>query len=180
MIVCPVCEHPQVQGDTCDVCGKRLVSAPPTSQEYPTLPELEQTAAAAVGNVAVALMPDLEVHHAPEVNVVDERMVELDPTTVQGVDAAASVPVQPTADVERTHFADDGQRTLLGMTVTCRYCGLNQPRTNRLCDKCANALPVLVAAAAAAPLRAQRCPSCGSSAEVGKACAACGYFIKSD
>ena len=64
MIICPVCEHPQAQGDECDQCGKRL-SAP-----------------RGPGVAAVAPLPDLELtpHAGGKAPVPVERVPEIAPT----------------------------------------------------------------------------------------------------
>ena len=178
MIVCPLCEHPQDRGDTCEVCGKRLSFAPPTSAEYPPLPELEATTlAGAEADVAVALMPDLEItHHAP-VAVPVESLPEFETTRLAG--ATGAVAVEPVPGVEPTLFAGDGQPTVLGETTTCRYCGQAQKRANRLCERCANALPTLaLEAPPAKQVGNVRCPSCGFESSPSQMCPACGYFLR--
>lgn len=176
MIVCPMCENRQEQGDTCDVCGKRLSFEPPTSAQYPPLPDLEVTSFAEA-NVAIAAMPELDVHRHADANVVLEKIPDLLPTEI--ADAKAPVAAEVVPELERTRVEGDGQRTALSDTTTCRYCGQVQKRTNRLCDKCANALPTVVRAKPKDPEAALvRCPGCGFDAPVNKACPACGFFIR--
>ncbi len=183
MIVCPVCEHPQSAGVICDVCGKQLVAAAQVAAQIQPLPELEQTAVVARNAVGppVTPMPELEVHRAGDVDVADERLTALESTALPGVDAAATAPVEPAPDIERTQLADDKTRTVLGETVTCRYCGTVQKRGNVFCERCANALPRLgVAKAAEAPaeLVHVRCPACGEHAVMGQKCPSCGYYLR--
>src|SRR5690242_7723239 len=118
MIVCPVCEHPQNTGDTCDVCGMQLVAAAKVAEQIQVLPELEQTAVVASNAVAppVAMMPELEVHRVGEVKVADERFAELESTAIAGASAAAAAPIEAVPDIERTQLAEDKTRTVVGDT----------------------------------------------------------------
>lgn len=182
MIVCPVCEHPQDKGDACDVCGKQLVAAAAKAEPVAAMPELEQTAVVSRNAVGppVAPMPELEVHRVGNVKVADEKVADLEGTAIAGAAAAAALPVEAAPDIERTQLANDQARTVLGDTLQCRYCGHVQKRTNRLCERCANAMPVLAVAKAerTAPVVRVRCPACGESAVPGQKCDACGYFLR--
>lgn len=179
MIVCPVCEHPQDKGDTCDVCGKRLVVAAPTSEQYPTLPELEATAIVARNAVGppVTMMPELDLHRVGHVEVQPEKVAELEATAIPGASAPVTS-LEAVPDLERTRVIDGDARTVLGPTVGCRYCGHVQARTNILCERCANAMPRIVTEtkgkAEGPPKRA--CGNCGVDAELGKKCPSCGVY----
>src|SRR5688500_690889 len=122
MIVCPVCEHPQAQGNECDNCGKQL--APPRAQAAPVapLPELQATRVVAAGlNVTVEPMTELEatrVKGGPDLPV--QRVADLEMTAAPPV---AAVPSAPMPDFDAGRAADDGQRTQAPTgAVTCRYC----------------------------------------------------------
>ncbi len=182
MIVCPVCENQQQTGDTCDVCGKRLSFAPPTSEQYPTIPDLEQTQLADPQQaVATQVLPELEIHRHGDVAVAPEIIPDLQRTLADGAaDAAAAVPTETVPDIERTRVADDSQRTPLSATVTCRYCGHPQRRGGRFCERCSNALPVEAKPAVVGTVAGARCPSCGWIGEPSKACPACGFYIRSN
>ena len=80
MIICPVCEHPQAQGDECDQCGKRLVRPRPAPAAVAPMPELELTPhAGGKAPVAVERVADLEpTRTAPAGNVVHAPMLELE------------------------------------------------------------------------------------------------------
>jgi ribosomal protein L32 len=180
MIVCPLCEHSQETGDTCDVCGKRLTFEPPTSAQYPPIPDLEVTTlAGAAAGIPFAPMPDLEVHHADAVQVTLEVVPDIEATQLAGVDAQV-VAQETVPDVERTRFEDAAPRTVLGEMITCRYCGQSQKRENRLCERCANALPVVRPDEPVKAVANVRCPSCGFESQPKQACPACGYFLREE
>ncbi|MBI5543072.1 MAG: hypothetical protein HY901_04240, partial [Deltaproteobacteria bacterium] len=92
MIVCPLCENPQAQGDTCDVCGRRLLFAPPTTEQYPLLQELELTAiesAGAASAVQAQPMAELERHRADAVQVLAQAIPDFERTPLAGAGEAA-------------------------------------------------------------------------------------------
>ena len=175
MIVCPVCEHQQVRGDACDQCGMRLVAAAEAAAvQIAALPELERTVQPSVA-VAVAPMEGLEVHHVASVDVQTEVVPDFEATKMVVPDAPALASVLP--EIEQTRIVDDAPKTQLTDTTTCRYCGQAQPRSNRLCDKCANALPIVVREVVAAKVVQVRCPGCGMDGVPSRQCDYCGFFI---
>ena len=86
MIVCPVCEHAQVQGTECEVCGKRLGRGPSAADlALPRVPDLEPTSHAPVDAPEQGL-PELEAtRHAAAAAVAAEA--------VPGMEATRAVPV---------------------------------------------------------------------------------------
>jgi len=176
MIVCPVCEHPQDQGTTCDVCGRELVVSAPVAVPLATLPELEQTRAdPSAVRVPVELMVELDAHRSGDVAIVADPVAELERTALPD---SGAVPAAELPEMERTHFADDGQRTALPTLRTCRYCR-NVQASGLVCDKCGLRLPGYVQTAEAeAPPAFTNCPACGVKGLAGKRCMACGAYIR--
>ena len=97
MIVCPVCENQQAQGDTCDVCGKRLVAAGVVAVPVTPMAELEGTRQPTAGAVAVALLPELE--QTAQVKGADlpaQSLPELERTVLPG---GPDAPVERVVDL---------------------------------------------------------------------------------
>lgn len=177
MIVCPLCESSQAQGDTCDRCGKTLLHVPPTSSQYPPLPDLEVTSLARDLDASSAEpMPELELHRFSKIDLAasDEAMPD-----VQRVAPAeeATAPTVELAGLEVTRFAPASPPVMLGEAATCRYCGHVQ-RRSRLCEKCANAMPSVMPEEPETTVTKRHCPACGFEGELGKICAACGLFLR--
>jgi ribosomal protein L32 len=188
MIICPVCEHQQAQGDECDNCGKKLqvpkVVAPTA---VPTLPELEQTHHSE-GRVAVEapLMTELE-------NTRQQSGPDLPPQMVPDVETTRTAPigavsVEAVADLDTGREADDGVRTAIPTgAVVCRYCRNVQPE-GMVCDKCGMRLPrVRPAAGSAAAIKAAAeallwlpCPKCRTPTRPNKICTVCGTRVVSE
>jgi methionyl-tRNA synthetase len=59
-MVCPLCEHAQVQGDSCDECGMRLAPEAPAAIQVEELPELEATRVAPSGEVPIVPLVRLD------------------------------------------------------------------------------------------------------------------------
>src|SRR4051794_602733 len=111
MIVCPLCEHSQAEGDTCDGCGRVLISRAAAPVPTAPLPELEQTALrGGAAPVVVSAMPELEMTRAAAVQVPDESFAEVERTRADSTPDVASSPI---ADLERGRTEDDGVRTAL-------------------------------------------------------------------
>ena len=181
MIICPVCEHPQAQGDECDQCGKRLVRPRQEAAAVAPLPELELTPhAGSKGPVAVERVPDLAAtREAPVPAVPAERVADLEPTRSA---PAGNVVHAPLLELETGREQDDGVRTVLpGGAATCRYCR-NVQAEGLVCEKCGMRLPRLRPAFASAPQPAEgawgRCPRCHTRGRVGRACTDCGTVVR--
>lgn len=194
MIACPVCEHQQVNGFECEVCGKDLsgalgsLGAPPV----PIAPVegLEVTVPERVGDVPIERAPDVELTAAaPVANVPAEVVPDLEMT---GRPPVGDVAAAPMAEKEQDRAPDDGVRTQLPTgAVMCRYCR-NVQASGAVCDKCGMRLPRPSAAAiAAAQAKANpaaatkkkaiedlvRCKSCGAPGHAGQRCGECGRQI---
>ncbi len=181
MIVCPLCEHQQVQGNVCDGCGKELAPPAPIPDSSAVMPELESTSIASAGAVAPAEpMVELANHRVDAVVVPAEKMPDLELTGFASAPAAAAEAI-PELELERTLFADDGVRTPAPKVLVCRYCGAQQPvEKGVLCDGCGNRLPVYANAARKAEVELTlNCPSCGVIGQPGRRCRSCGAFVKS-
>ena len=176
MIVCPVCEHQQVQGAECDVCGKRLV------------------AGVSAADLAVPRVEGLEPTLQAPVDVPEERVTELEPTRrdpgavaafapdpTPDLEATATAPVDvevdPTPDVERiSSETSDDAPTAVAAFATCRYCRTPAAPGDRICARCGMRLPVLTESAGVAETAvAPRICSCGVPVRPGAAlCPVCG------
>ncbi len=176
MIVCPVCEHQQVQGADCEVCGKRLLTGAAAVAAMPPDPVdgLEPTrhAASDAGDVSpVELEPTL---HAAAGPVAGDRTPDLEATCTVPVD----VSVDETPDLERTASEIPGDApTVLPAMPICRYCRTPAMPGERLCSRCGMrlAIPSQTRAQEAAAAAAVRHCSCGSVARVdAPLCPTCG------
>ena len=183
MIICPVCEHQQAQGDECENCGKKLAVAPAAAAAAPVarLPDLELTRVAGPAQVAVAPLPELEATRmAGPAQVAVAPVPELETTRQAQV---AAVQVAPVQDLELTRAPADGQRTAAPTgAVVCRYCR-NVQASGLLCDKCGMRLPRVRATEASAKPAARkgggdpqwvRCSKCNTPTQTGRACTTCG------
>ena len=184
MIVCPVCENQQAQGDVCEVCGKqlakpRVVDLPPTP-----LAELEGTRLQGVGAVPVAAIAELEgtkLQAGPDLPA--QAMPEMERTRTE---PAPDMPVEAISDLDRGREVDDGVRTELPVgQVTCRYCRHVQ-RPAGFCDACGMKLPPVAPLDAPAAAVARRdsdeavfviCQKCGTRSAAGRRCSACGIPV---
>jgi len=142
MIICPLCEHQQLQGDECDSCGKKLQAPRPVAVAVAPLPELEQTQIAG-GRAAVAteVVPELELTRQRSGPDLPPQVVpDLAPTHLDK-SALAAVPVAQMPDIDTGRAEDDGVRTMAPIgPVVCRYCR-NVQAEGLLCDKCGMRLP---------------------------------------
>jgi methionyl-tRNA synthetase len=182
MIVCPICENAQAQGDTCEVCGRVLAVRP--VQETPVLEMdgLEQTRLERAAEAAAAPMPELELTaqrsgpDLPGMAFPDLERTQRPP--------ADEVPILPMDEIELGRAEDDGQRTAVPTgQVTCRYCRHVQA-DGAICEACGMRLPRVAAPAekAARPGLDDDvwgvCPKCGSRAKVGRRCGECGVVMQ--
>src|SRR3954452_2657394 len=99
MIICPVCEHSQAQGSTCDNCGKQLVLEVQDAPPVVAMADLEVTPHA-TGRAAVPVetIADLEatkVRSGPDLPA--QAMPELDGHKIAAVGAVA---VEKVADLD--------------------------------------------------------------------------------
>jgi hypothetical protein len=185
MIICPVCDHVQSEGEECEGCGKRFpgltnIPAPAVAP----LPELELTHHAG-GRVPVdaPALPELDLtrlRSGPDLPAQAVPDLEL---TRSG--ATGEVPVAPMTDLDTGRAQDDGVRTAAPVgAVTCRYCRHVQAE-GLLCDGCGMRLPrVRVAAPATAKRRGADegervpCPSCHVPTRPGRPCVSCGTKVE--
>lgn len=183
MIICPVCEHPQAQGEECDNCGKKLlVPRVAAAVVVATLPELEQT------------------HHVGgRAPVQAEAMAELDqtrqkagpdlpPQVVQDMETTRTAPidkvtVEVVPELDTGRVADDGVRTAVPTgAVTCRYCR-NVQAEGMLCERCGMRLPKIQPAPSATPVVVAveapwlPCPKCRTPTRPNKICTVCGTRV---
>jgi ribosomal protein L32 len=187
MIICPVCEHQQAQGDECDNCGKKLQAPRPVAVAVAALPELEQTQLpGGRAPVAADVVPELEVTRLKAGPDLPAQVVpDLDPTRMDR-GALASVPVEQMPDMDTGRAEDDGVRTMAPIgPVVCRYCR-NVQSEGLVCDKCGMRLPRARPAEAQQPGRAAAnaspwvdCPRCRTPNRPGTICATCGTRLPS-
>ncbi|RKH13083.1 hypothetical protein D7X74_22475 [Corallococcus sp. CA047B] len=184
MIICPVCDHVQSEGEECDGCGKRFPGL--VSTEAPVvvqLAELELThhagGRAEVESAPIADLDLTRLRSGPDLPAMSVPDLEL---TSSG--ATGAVSVDPMADLDTGRAPDDGVRTVAPVgAVTCRYCRHVQAE-GLLCDGCGMRLPrVRVAAPVAAKGRAREgervpCSSCHTPSYPGRACVACGTKVE--
>jgi hypothetical protein len=183
MIVCPICENTQAQGDTCDVCGKVLVVHP--VQEAPILEVdgLEQTRLEAAADAPVAPLAEIELTaQRPGPDLPGMAFPDLERT--QRPPAGDDMPVLPLDEMDLGRAEDDGQRTAAPTgQVSCRYCRHVQAE-GVICEACGMRLPRFAAAAVkgAGPALDDDvwgvCPKCGSRAKVGRRCGECGVVMQ--
>ena len=173
MIVCPVCEHAQLQGADCEVCGKRLVAGlsaadlaiPPVDGLEPTL----QQPADAIEE----RMPDLEpTLRSANGAFVEERTPDLEATRAAPVDVDAP----PVPDLERTDLQIPGDApTAVPEVVVCRYCRTPAAPGDRMCARCGVRLPLVSAAPPENVSDQLRVCSCGTTLRPDAAlCPSCG------
>jgi tRNA synthetase class I (M) len=187
MIICPVCEHQQAQGDECDNCGKKLqVPKLAASEAIATLPELEQTHH--VGGRAAVDAPVLpELDHTRQQAGPDlpaQALPEMETTRMGPID---KISVEAVPELDTGRAADDGVRTAAPTgAVVCRYCR-NVQAEGMVCDRCGMRLPrVKTAPAAAAGKGASAsaedvtwlpCQKCRTPTRPNKICTVCGTRV---
>jgi hypothetical protein len=136
MARCPLCEHEQAIGDTCDVCGReRRTHGAAAAGPMPALEGLEATGHALVAPRSLAAAD------APLAGLEPTRAAALpplrgppEPWVEATLAAEAAVVVEP-LDVERT--AGDGERSPDPALRTCRHCGELVPEGEVFCLRCA-------------------------------------------
>lgn len=182
MIVCPVCEHQQVQGFECDNCGRALKVTKAPDLPAVRLPDLEVTRLeGADAPVPQAVMPDLERTQLragpdlPTAPVVDLERTQATPVHVS---------VQRMGELEG-HLAERGPATPVAPVTagtTCRYCR-NVQLEGAVCDRCGMRLPRYAPrpAAGAGPAAAGQDlevrHSCGVRTLAGAPCSSCGVYV---
>ncbi len=189
MIICPLCEHQQLQGDECDSCGKKLQAPRPVAVAVAPLLELEQTQIAG-GRAAVAteVVPELELtRQRAGPDLPPQSVPDLAPTHIDKA-ALASVPVEQMPDMDTGRAEDDGVRTMAPIgPVVCRYCR-NVQSEGMVCDKCGMRLPRARMDAPAQAHGAKKgedtgwinCPRCSTPNRPGRSCATCGAKLESE
>jgi hypothetical protein len=182
MIICPVCEHPQAQGDECEQCGKRLARPRVAAPAVAPMPELELTPhAGGKAPVAVERVPELAAtREAPVPAVPGERVPDLEPTRSA---PAGNVVNAPLLELDTGREPADGVRTPAPTgPAVCRYCR-NVQAEGLVCEKCGMRLPRPRPAAAAPREDAEatfaRCPRCHVKGRVGRPCTDCGTVVRS-
>lgn len=190
MIICPVCEHPQAQGDECDNCGKKLlVPKAAAAVAVPTLPELEQTHHLG-GRVAVEapILPELD-------QTRQQAGPDLPPQAVQDMETTRTAPigavrVEAVPEMDTGRVADDGVRTAAPTgAVVCRYCR-NVQAEGMVCERCGMRLPrarptagataAKGAGASAEDLTWLPCQKCRTPTRPNKICTVCGTRVVAD
>lgn len=175
MIVCPVCEHSQISGAECEVCGKRLAVPAAAVPVVAPVEGLEPTLHPSV-DTPVERVADVEpTRHAPSRLAPElgaDRVADLDSGRAAPVDVVA----ETTPDLERTASALPDGPTAVPSFVTCRYCRTPAMPGERLCSRCGMRLPdfgvgagagerspgeVKLCTCGAQPMADGRCPSCG-------------------
>lgn len=183
-MICPVCEHNQVFGVECEVCGKELggigdLGPPPVREER--VEGLEVTLYAPQGEVAVEKLGELEVTHFAAVQVTAEQTPDVEYTAQAPVGA---VSVERLGEMQVDRVPDDGQRTVLPTgPVPCRYCRHVQA-SGVMCERCGMRLPVvveevgLIVGVAEGRIELKtRCKACGAPALGGQRCGDCGAEV---
>jgi hypothetical protein len=178
MIVCPVCEHQQVQGAECEVCGKRLAAGVSAEDlAIPPVEGLEPTGHAPI-DVPTEQVADIEpTLRAPAAAPAPDPTPDLEATRAAPVD----VEVAPVPDVERTAAQADDLPTILPTFSTCRYCRTPALPDERICARCGMRLPVVAeqAAGAAAEASEHHTCSCGTPLRPGVTlCPSCGARVR--
>ncbi|HVG58770.1 MAG TPA: hypothetical protein VNA24_09460 [Hyalangium sp.] len=187
MIICPVCEHQQAQGDECDNCGKKLqVPKAAAAVAVPILPELEQTHHLG-GRVAVDAPTLAELDHTRQ-----QAGPDLPPQVVQDIETTRAAPVDKVTveivpELDTGRAPDDGVRTAAPTgAVTCRYCR-NVQAEGIVCDRCGMRLPkARPAAATGAKVTGiadedqnwMPCQKCRTPTRPNKICSVCGTRVK--
>jgi hypothetical protein len=184
MIICPVCEHQQAQGDECDNCGKKLQAPRAAAVAVAPLPELEQTlhvgGRAAVEAVPMAELDQTRQKAGPDLPV--QVVQDMETTRAAPID---KVSVEAVPELDTGRAADDGVRTAAPVgPVICRYCR-NVQAEGMVCDRCGMKLPrVRPTAAAAGPtpgspedLTWMPCPKCRTPNRPNKVCTVCGTRV---
>jgi ribosomal protein L32 len=184
MIICPVCEHQQAQGDECDNCGKKLqVPRAAAAVVVATLPELEQTVHAG-GRAPVQAVPMAELDHTRQ-----KAGPDLPPQAVQDMETTRAAPidkisVEAVPELDTGRAPDDGVRTAAPTgAVTCRYCR-NVQAEGLVCDRCGMRLPkARIAQEAAKPGAVDveapwlPCQKCRTPTRPNKICTVCGTRV---
>ncbi len=171
MTTCPVCEHQQVEGAECEVCGRSLRALGAVEIEVTPLEGLEPTLAAPEAAPAAApAMAELEpTLQASAGEVPLEPVPELEPTSAAPVEAAGEL----VPDLEPTSApASTDAPTELPLFLVCRYCRTPAGPGERICGRCGMQLPGGLAPAAVAGFASRHC-SCGAPI-TRSICPACG------
>lgn len=166
MTVCPVCEHVQDRGDTCDVCGWRLPGPGAIAEPVPPVEGLEPTALDATSSVEDDRVEGLEPTRFDAVVAAEETAAWVERTALEAVGAVA------TEAVELEHHASTPEPRFVPGRPACRYCATAIPPGTTFCPRCGMRWAALRAAAEAP---ARRCAGCGAA--VGpdsRACPVCG------
>lgn len=188
MIICPVCEHHQAQGDECDNCGKKLQAPRPVAVAVAVLPELEQTQLAG-GRVPVPVdvVPELEVTRLKAGPDLPPQVVQdLDPTRMDAK-ALPDMPILPLDELDTGRAEDDGVRTMAFGPVVCPNCSHVQFEESLDCGQCGLRLPrIRQDETPRQPGRAAGeqpwvdCPRCRTPNRPGAVCATCGNRLAAE
>jgi hypothetical protein len=173
MTVCPVCEHAQVTGDECEVCGRRLSGSAAPAVVSP-LEGLERTALEEAGAVEAAPLADMEPTAQSAEAVEGERMPDLERTGLEAVAAEAEGEAVPGLEPTSSDPLAWEERTPMVLAPHCRYCRTPAVPGEVICGRCGMQLPLFRPAMAQSPEGVSwRCPSCGASVPA-DVCPGCG------
>lgn len=188
MIICPLCEHQQLQGDECDNCGKKLQAPRPVAVAVAPLPELEQTQfAGGRAPVVAETVPELELtRQKAGPDLPPQAVPDLAPTRLDRR-ALAAVPVAQMSDIDTGRAEDDGVRTMAPIgPVVCRYCR-NVQGEGMFCDRCGMRLPRVRMDFTGTPSASANegsswvnCPRCTTPNRPGRSCTTCGAKLVED
>ncbi len=177
MVLCPLCEHAQAVGATCDGCGKSLVEQGAPTEAVAPLEGLESTRFDPIDATlpAEAPMAQLAGHRAPAVEIAASASLDVEATRFAWVRAFGPTPM---LELERTRFEDESARTPVSSVVACRYCG-NRQTEGALCDRCGMQLPHFARhlGSAASSEADIRCQICGVKGALSQRCRSCGAVI---
>jgi hypothetical protein len=183
MVVCPLCENQQQFGLECDVCGRDLSSlagtpaaAPPPPVVVERIAELEITIPAAVGDIPVDRVADLDANRFAPVEVAPDATPDVEPSSQPPV---GEVYVEQMPDLAEDRAPDDGVRTAAPSgQVVCRYCK-NVQQSGTLCARCGMKLaaPLQTLAPEVPQDQWVRCDACGAPGPIGERCRECGRVV---
>jgi hypothetical protein len=173
MTACPVCEHSQAAGDTCEVCGWRLAGAPAAAAEAAATPmaDLESTRLAPTPDAPVALLGELEptrVAAAETPVATEDGSAWVEQTAFGRVEAVTVEAIE----VERVEAAAKEAAVDLFAQPTCRYCRTAALPGDAFCGKCGMKIAAAGAPRPEPEAGPRRCPVCGAKA-TGALCLHC-------
>ncbi len=179
MPVCPVCEHPQERGDSCDLCGKHLTGPGVVVEPTPPIDGLEPTRLEAAPGSDPAPLPDLEptLLAAATVAMGDEAAGWIERTAAEPVPAMR---IEAVADVERAPEPVRSPPPDWFAAPTCRYCRRQGAPGDVSCTACGMKLATYQPSAPEPARREpRRCSRCGTIA-ADERCPGCGARLATE